>query len=107
MRKHMNELLGLICYGLGVIAAAYYGLWKMLLLPIHTLAISFRTGGMTFPLVAACGVKILLSTTMAGLIWCIGYMAYNHFKGTEDPDFKAMEEERQLAEKEQKERQTL
>ena len=58
MRKHMNELLGLICYGLGVIAAAYYGLWKMLLLPIHTLAISFRTGGMTFPLVASCGVKL-------------------------------------------------
>mgnify|MGYP006370815551 CR=1 FL=1 len=107
MKKHISMMCAIICYAIGVIASVYFGLWKMLFLPIHTLAISFRTGGMTFPSVASCGVKILLSTTMAGLIWCIGYMAYNHFKGTEDPDFKAMEEERQLAEKEQKERQTL
>ena len=32
-------------------------------------------------------VKILFSTTLTGLIWCIGYIGYNHFKGTEDPDW--------------------
>ena len=107
MRKHINALLGLICYGLGIIAAAYYGLWKMLLLPLHTLALSFKAGSLTIPVIASCGLKILLSTTMAGLIWCIGYIAYNHFKGTEDPDWKAMEEKRQKLEEEQKERQVL
>ena len=30
---------------------------------------------------------------MAGLIWCIGYIAYNHFKGTQDPDWETMEKE--------------
>ena len=48
-------------------------------------------------------VKMIVSTTVAGLIWCIGYIAYNHFKGTEDPDWdelkakhrKHVEEERQ------------
>ena len=49
-------------------------------------------------------VKILFSTTMAGLIWCIGYIAYNHFKGTQDPDWETMEKE-YMAEKEEKERQ--
>ena len=41
MKKHINALLGFVCYTIGVIAAAYYGLWKMLVLPLHTLAVSF------------------------------------------------------------------
>lgn len=34
MKKHINALLGFVCYTIGVIAAAYYGLWKMLVLPL-------------------------------------------------------------------------
>ena len=33
-----------------------------------------------------------------------GYIAYNHFKGTQDPDWETMEKE-YMAEKEEKERQ--
>ena len=97
MKKHINALLGFVCYTIGVIAAAYYGLWKMLVL-------SFLAGDLNVTLLAVCVVKILFSTTMAGLIWCIGYIAYNHFKGTQDPDWETMEKE-YMAEKEEKERQ--
>ncbi len=93
MKKHINALLGFVCYTIGVIAAAYYGLWKMLVLPLHTLAVSFLAGDLNVTLLAVCVVKILFSTTMAGLIWCIGYIAYNHFKGTQDPDWETMEKE--------------
>ena len=48
MKKHINALLGFVCYTIGVIAAAYYGLWKMLVLPLHTLAVSFLAGQNTF-----------------------------------------------------------
>jgi hypothetical protein len=41
-------------------------------------------------------IKILFSTTITGLIWCLGYIAYNYFKGNEDPDWDAIEEERQI-----------
>lgn len=75
MKKHINALLGFVCYTIGVIAAAYYGLWKMLVLPLHTLAVSFLAGDLNITLLAVCVVKILFSTTMAGLIWCIGYIA--------------------------------
>ena len=102
MKKHINALLGFVCYTIGVIAAAYYGLWKMLVLPLHTLAVSFLAGDLNITLLAVCVVKILFSTTMAGLIWCIGYIAYNHFKGTQDPDWETMEKE-YMAEKEEKE----
>ena len=48
MKKHINALLGFVCYTIGVIAAAYYGLWKMLVLPLHTLAVSFLAGDRRF-----------------------------------------------------------
>lgn len=104
MKKHINALLGFVCYTIGVIAAGYYGLWKMLVIPAHTLFVSFMAGNLNVTLLAACVVKILFSTTMAGLIWCIGYIAYNHFKGTEDPDWEALEEKYQ-AKQEQKEKE--
>ena len=39
------------------------------------------------------------------MIWCIGYIAYNHFKGTQDPDWEAMEKEYMAEKEEEKERQ--
>ncbi|MCI7107835.1 MAG: hypothetical protein PUA77_09335 [Lachnospiraceae bacterium] len=103
MKKHLNMLIGFICYGAGVVCSIYYGLWKMLLLPIHALGTALFAGELTLTFVIACVVKMIVSTTVAGLIWCIGYIAYNHFKGTEDPDWdelkakhrKHVEEERQ------------
>ena len=50
MKKHINALLGFVCYTIGVIAAAYYGLWKMLVLPLHTLAVSFLAGDLNITL---------------------------------------------------------
>ena len=53
-----------------------------------------REWELTLSLIIACAIKILFSTTLAGLIWCIGYIGYNHFKGTEDPDWEVLEEQR-------------
>ena len=65
----------------------YFGLWKMLLHPVLMMAAGFSAGTLTPHLVIACLIKILFSTTLTGLIWCIGYIGYNHFKGNEDPDW--------------------
>lgn len=54
MKKHINALLGFVCYTIGVIAAAYYGLWKMLVLPLHTLAVFFSGRGSEYH--TACGM---------------------------------------------------
>ncbi|MCM1283870.1 MAG: hypothetical protein NC180_02980 [Muribaculaceae bacterium] len=94
MKKRINMALGFICYALGVLTALYVGLWKMVCLPLQALYMAFTGGEMTLSLIIACGVKILFSTTLMGLIWCIGYIGYNHFKGTEDPDWDAIEKKR-------------
>lgn len=94
MKKQMNTLLGLICYILGILFSLYVGFWKMICLPLQALYSAFVGGTLSWSLIVACGVKVLLSTTLAGLIWCIGYIGYNYFKGTEDPDWEALEEQR-------------
>lgn len=90
MRKKINQWLALLCNVLGTLAAVYVGGWMMFLRPIHTLYTAFLGHEMTIQLVLTCGVKILLSTTFAGLVWCIGYIGSNFFKGDEDPDWNVL-----------------
>jgi hypothetical protein len=102
MKKKMNQWLALLCNVFGTIAAVYVGGWLMFLCPLHMLYMSFHNGTLTLAMVFLCGVKILLSTTFAGLVWCIGYIGCNYFKGEEDPDwgaFNAGIKEEELVEK--------
>lgn len=64
----------------------------MLIKPIHMLMDAFSNDSLTLTLLLKSIIKIAFSTTFAGLVWCIGYIGYNHFKGTEDPDWAAIEE---------------
>jgi hypothetical protein len=32
----------------------------------------------------------MLSTTFAGLVWCIGYIGYNYFGAQDDPDWEIL-----------------
>jgi hypothetical protein len=92
MKKKMKmaHCLALLCNVFGTIAAVYVGGWLMLLQPVYMLYTSFAGGTLTLPLVVSCAVKMLLSTTFAGLVWCIGYIGFNYFKGDEDPDWTAL-----------------
>lgn len=82
MKKKCNKLLGLLCYALGILAALYVGGYLMLIIGNDML---------TLPLLLKSIIKIAFSTTFAGLVWCIGYIGYNFFKGNEDPDWAAIE----------------
>ena len=106
MKKQVNKMLGFVCYIIGVVCSVYFGLWKMLLIPLRMLYVAAVNGELSATLVIACTIKILFSTTMTGLIWCIGYIAYNHFKGAEDPDWEAIEARRmKRRDEDEKERQ--
>jgi hypothetical protein len=80
-------MLGGACYVLGLAAAIYIGGVLMLLEPIGALYRAYCQGALTVTVVVVNGIKILLSTTIGGFVWCLGYIGYNHFKGTEDPDW--------------------
>ena len=91
MKKKCDKLLGILCYALGILAALYVGGYLMLIKPIHVIIIAFGNDMLTLPLLLKSIIKIAFSTTFAGLVWCIGYIGYNLFKGNEDPDWAAIE----------------
>ena len=91
MKKKCDKLLGILCYALGILAALYVGGYLMLIKPIHVIIIAFGNDMLTLPLLLKSIIKIAFSTTFAGLVWCIGYIGYNFFKGDEDPDWAAIE----------------
>lgn len=94
MKKRINMALGFLCYAFGVLVALYVGFWKMVCIPVQDLYCALTGGQITWTLLLTCAVKIMFSATLAGAIWCIGYIGYNHFKGIEDPDWDALEAKR-------------
>lgn len=81
-------LMAFICYAIGVIASLYVGGWMMLILPVHDLYVAYRQGGLNVLLITISVVKILLSSTVAGFIWCLGYILYNRFRDSAKGDLE-------------------
>ncbi len=94
MKKKLRILAAQLCNLLGVLGGLYVGGWVLLLQPIHELVSSFNAHTLSWPMVLACLLKIAFSSTFAGLVWCIGYIGSNYFKGTEDPDWELLEEKK-------------
>lgn len=93
MIKKGKMILATACYLAGVFASIYVGGWLMLIVPIQELMSAFSAETITWNFVVVCILKILFSTTFAGLVWCIGYIGYNYFRGTDDPDWESMDKE--------------
>lgn len=92
MKKKWSRLLAIICYTLGTFGSIYVGAWMMLLQPIHQLLSAFSDDELTLQMLIMGIIKITLSTTVAGTVFTVGYIGYNHFKGTDDPDWEEKEE---------------
>ena len=93
MKGKLKRAIAVLCYGMGVFLAIYVGGWTMLLQPLDLLIHVNSAGNCTFVILLSCAMKILLSATTAGLLWFVVYIGFNHFKGKEDPDWEALEEE--------------
>ena len=93
MKKKISRVMAIICYGMGIFLSAYIGGWEMLFEPLFILIHDISRGSLTFDIAFVCIIKIALSATMAGFIWCLGYLGFNHFKGKEEPDWEALESE--------------
>lgn len=93
MKKKGYHLLALLCYIAGIALAGYIGVWLMMVQPVCHLVFAFTADEFTIGMLIICVIKLVLSTTIAGVVWCVGYVGYNHFKGTEDPDWDHIMEE--------------
>lgn len=76
-----------ICYVLGIVGFLYVAGYMLMIQPIQELLNAFTTNTLTLNQLIINILKIALSTTIGGFVWCVGYIGFNHFKGTEDPNW--------------------
>ena len=84
MNRNIRIILSIVIYMTGLGAAVYVGGWVMLIQPVrHTIA-AYTLGTLTLPQLILAAVKCISSLTVAGLIWCMGYIGSNHIYDSRD-----------------------
>ena len=71
MKKYLKRLIVIIFEVAGCFLALYLGGYWMLFRPIKWLYLGFTGGTLTLKLIAINVIKIFLSTTVFGAVWCI------------------------------------
>lgn len=84
MKKSWRAFMSIVCYTVGLVGAIYFGGWLMLIQPINQIWEAYQQQVLNWHMLLVAIIKIALSTTVAGAVWCTGYIGYNHFIGTED-----------------------
>ncbi len=84
MSRNIRIVLSVSIYLLGLAASIYVGGWVMLLKPVKETITAYALGALTMPQLVISVLKCICSMTVAGLIWCLGYMASNHIFDSRD-----------------------
>lgn len=78
MSRYVRMVLALAIYATGFAASIYVGGWVMIVQPVRGALAAHALGTLTFSQLVVAIVKCVSSLTVAGLIWCLGYIASNH-----------------------------
>ncbi|MCI8634880.1 MAG: hypothetical protein HFJ05_04685 [Eubacterium sp.] len=84
MNRNFRIILAAAIYMLGIVACVYVGGWVMLLKPVKETIAAYTLGTLTWPQLVVSVIKCISSMTVAGLIWCLGYIASNHIFDSRD-----------------------
>ena len=80
MKITWKTLAALLCYALGVVGWCYVGAWMILTKPIKGLILAQLAGELSLWKLIVAFIQGFIYLSLAGGVWCIGYMASNHFK---------------------------
>lgn len=67
-------------YALGVLGWCYVGGYMILTKPLKSLVVAYLAGKLSVGKILVAAVQAFLYLSLAGGVWCIGYMLSNHFK---------------------------
>lgn len=84
MNRNFRIALAAAIYILGMAVAVYVGGWVMIIKPVRGTLAAYTMGTLTLPQFLVTVVKCFCSLTVAGLIWCMGYIASNHVFDSRD-----------------------
>lgn len=83
MSRNIKFCLAIVIYLIGLAVSVYVGGWVMLIQPIRGTITAYTLGTLTLRQLV---IKCISSLTVAGLIWCIGYIASNHVYDSRDEE---------------------
>ena len=86
MSRNIKFFLAVVVYLIGLAASIYVGGWVMLIQPIRGTITAYTLGTLTLRQLVINVIKCISSLTVAGLIWCIGYIASNHVYDSRDEE---------------------
>lgn len=78
MNRHIRMVLALVIYLTGFAVSIYVGGWVLIIEPVKGALAAHALGTLTFWQVVVVILKCVSSLTVAGLIWCLGYIVSNH-----------------------------
>ncbi len=84
MNRNFRILVSVAVYFFGFAASVYVGGWVMLLKPIRGTIAAYSLGTLTLSQLIVAVIKCISSLTVAGFIWCVGYIASNHIYDSRD-----------------------
>lgn len=84
MNRNMRIILAVLVYGIGLVASVYVGGWVMIIKPVKGAIVAHAMGTLTFYQLVITILKCICSTTVAGFIWILGYIASNHVFDSRD-----------------------
>lgn len=84
MSWNVRRLISVIVYIIGLATAVYVGGWVMLVKPVKGAVTAYMLGTLTLPQVIITILKCFFSLTVAGFIWCLGYIASNRIYDSRD-----------------------
>ena len=84
MNRNLRILLSVAVYFFGSAASVYVGGWVMLLKPIRGTIAAYTLGTLALSQLIVTIIKCISSLTVAGFIWCVGYIASNHIYDSRD-----------------------
>jgi len=86
MSRNIKFCLAIVIYLIGLAVSVYVGGWVMLIQPIRGTITAYTLGTLTLRQLVINVIKCISSLIVAGLIWCIGYIASNHVYDSRDEE---------------------
>ncbi len=83
MKVNWRAVVAVAFYALGILGWLYIGGWMILTRPVKGLILAHLAGNLSLWKLLIAVIQGFLYLSLAGGVWCVGYMLGNYFKENE------------------------
>ena len=80
MKVTWKTVVALLCYALGVLGWCYVGGGMILTKPLKGIVVAHIAGNLSIGKIVVAVIQGFCYLSLAGAVWCVGYILSNHFK---------------------------